>query len=135
MQHQNVTVIGAGTMGNGIAHVFAQSGRDVTLVDVKSELLDRARTTIEGNLARQVKKGTLTDADAKATVGRIRFATAMADGSRATLAVEAVTEVLAVKQDIFRKLDALLEPRAILATNTSSISITKIASATGRADR
>jgi 3-hydroxybutyryl-CoA dehydrogenase len=135
MQHQHVTVVGAGTMGNGIAHVFAQSGREVTLVDVKSEFLDRARTTIEGNLARQVKKGTLAEADAKATLGRIRFATAMADGSKATLAVEAVTENLAVKQDIFRKLDGLLGPAAILSTNTSSISITRIATATRRADR
>ena len=67
MQHQHVTVIGAGTMGNGIAHVFAQTGREVTLVDVKSEILDRARSMIENNLARQVKKATLTEADAKAT--------------------------------------------------------------------
>jgi 3-hydroxybutyryl-CoA dehydrogenase len=135
MQHQNVIVIGGGTMGNGIAHVFAQSGRDVTLVDVKSELLDRARAAIEGNLARQVKKGAVTDADAKATLGRIRFATAAADGGKASIAIEAVTENLAVKQDIFRKLDAQLGPEAILATNTSSISITRIASATKRADR
>jgi 3-hydroxybutyryl-CoA dehydrogenase len=134
-EHQHVTVIGAGTMGNGIAHVFAQSGRDVTLVDVKSELLDRARSTIEANLARQVKKAAITDADARATLGRIRFATAMADGSKSTLAIEAVTENLGVKQDIFRKLDGLLAPGAILATNTSSISITKIATATKRPDR
>jgi 3-hydroxybutyryl-CoA dehydrogenase len=135
MQHQNVIVIGAGTMGNGIAHVFAQSGRNVTLVDVKVELLEKARGSIEGNLARQVKKGTLTDADAKATLGRIRFATTMADGRAATIAIEAVTENLAVKQDIFRNLDAQLEKGAILATNTSSISITRIATATKRADR
>jgi 3-hydroxybutyryl-CoA dehydrogenase len=135
MQHEKVIVIGAGTMGNGIAHVFAQSGRNVTVVDVKPEFLDRARAAIEGNLARQVKKGTLTDADAKATLGRIRFATAMADAGAATIAIEAVTENLAVKQDIFRKLDAQLEKGAILATNTSSISITRIATATKRADR
>jgi 3-hydroxybutyryl-CoA dehydrogenase len=135
MQHQNVIVIGAGTMGNGIAHVFAQSGRNVTLVDVKVELLEKARGAIEGNLGRQVKKGTLTDADAKATLGRIRFATTMADGRAATIAIEAVTEKLAVKQDIFRELDAQLEKGAILATNTSSISITRIATATKRADR
>ena len=122
-------------MGNGIAHVFAQSGRDVTLVDVKSEFLDRARAAIENNLGRQVKKGALSDADAKATLGRIRFATAVADGGKATIAIEAVTENLAVKQDIFRKLDAQLGPEAILATNTSSISITRIATATKRADR
>lgn len=134
MDHQNVTVIGAGTMGNGIAHVFAQSGREVTLVDVKSEFLDRARAAIESNLGRQVKKGALTDADAKATLGRIRFATAMADGGRASIAIEAVTESLQVKQDIFGKLDALLPKDAILATNTSSISITRIATATKRAD-
>jgi 3-hydroxybutyryl-CoA dehydrogenase len=135
MQHQNVIVVGAGTMGNGIAHVFAQSGRNVTVVDVKSEFLDRARGAIEANLGRQVKKGVLTDADAKATLGRIRFATAMADGGAATIAIEAVTENLAVKQDIFRKLDAQLGKDAILATNTSSISITRIATATKRADR
>jgi 3-hydroxybutyryl-CoA dehydrogenase len=135
MQHQHVTVIGGGTMGNGIAHVFAQSGREVTLIDVKAELLDRARSMIENNLGRQVKKAALTEVDAKATLARIRFATGMADGSKATLAIEAVTENLAVKQEIFRKLDGLLEPRAILATNTSSISITRIATATKRPDR
>jgi 3-hydroxybutyryl-CoA dehydrogenase len=135
MQHPHVTVVGAGTMGNGIAHVLAQSGRQVTLVDLKSELLDRARATIEANLGRQVKKAALTEADAKAALGRIRFATAMADGARASLAIEAVTENLGVKQAIFRDLDALLGPSAILATNTSSISVTRIATATRRADR
>jgi 3-hydroxybutyryl-CoA dehydrogenase len=135
MEHQNVTVIGAGTMGNGIAHVFAQSGREVTIVDVKSEFLDRARATIESNLARQVKKGAVSDADARTILGRIRFATAMADGAKATIGIEAVTENLEVKKDIFRKLDGLLPKGAILATNTSSISITRIATATKRPDR
>ncbi len=132
MNHQHVLVIGGGTMGNGIAHVFAQSGRNVTLLDVKTEFLDKARATIESNLARQVKKGTLSDADAKATVGRIKFATDMADARQATIGIEAVTENLAVKRDIFQKMDATLAPNAILATNTSSISITKIAAATKR---
>jgi 3-hydroxybutyryl-CoA dehydrogenase len=129
---RHVAVFGGGTMGNGIAHVAAQFGRQVTLIDVGAPQLERAKATIEGNLARQVKKGALSDADAKATFSRIRFATDAADARTADLAIEAVFESLAVKQDVFKKLDAALEPHAILASNTSSISITKIASATKR---
>jgi 3-hydroxybutyryl-CoA dehydrogenase len=129
---KHVAVFGGGTMGNGIAHVMAQFGKQVTLLDVGTPQLDRAKATIEGNLARQVKKGALAEADAAATLGRIRFATDVADARTADFAVEAVFENLEVKRDIFKRLDATLAPHAILATNTSSISITKIATATKR---
>ncbi len=121
-------------MGNGIAHVMALSGRSVTLVDVKSEFLDRAKKGIEGNLARQVKKG-LSEADAAATLSRIKFTTELTELRDATLVVEAIIENAELKRDLFRKLDAITAPAAVLASNTSSISITKIASATKRADK
>ena len=137
MQHaiDRVAVFGGGTMGNGIAHVMAQFGRQVTLLDVGGPQLDRAKATIEGNLARQTKKGALSEADAGATLGRIRFTTDVDAARDADFAVEAVFENLEVKRDIFRKLDATLAPHAVLATNTSSISVTKIATATKRPDK
>ncbi len=122
-----VAVIGAGTMGNGIAHVFALNGRAVTLVDVSRERLDDALATIQRNLDRQVKKGALDAGEKDAVLGRIGTATSVADIAGARLAVEAVPEKPELKTSIFRELDEALEGDAILASNTSSISITEIA--------
>jgi len=130
-----VSVIGGGTMGNGIAHVFAQHGHDVNLIDVKQEYLDRACATIEKNLARQVKKEAISDADAKATLARLRPGTDLAAAAGSRLVVEAVFESFEVKQRIFSTLDEACGPDTILASNTSSISLTKIAGTTRRADR
>ncbi|MCW3088187.1 MAG: 3-hydroxybutyryl-CoA dehydrogenase [Sediminibacterium sp.] len=133
MPLQNITVIGAGTMGNGIAHVFAQSGFDVTLVDVSAAQLEKAITTIGKNLDRQVGKGTLTEALKTAALARLRTQTDMAAGAaQADLVVEAATENLELKLKIFRQLDEVAPKQAILASNTSSISITKIAAVTQR---
>ncbi|HET6402421.1 MAG TPA: 3-hydroxybutyryl-CoA dehydrogenase [Candidatus Kapabacteria bacterium] len=134
MAIKNVTVIGAGTMGNGIAHVFAQSGYDVTLVDVGREALDRAVATITNNLARQVKKGTITEDDQKATLARIKTETQLAVSVRnADFVIEAATERFDLKKEIFQTIDANAPEGVILASNTSSISITEIAGMTKRA--
>jgi 3-hydroxybutyryl-CoA dehydrogenase len=130
-----VAVVGAGTMGNGIAHVFAQHGHPVTLIDVDRAQLDRALKTIRGNMDRQIKKGTLTDADRDAALGRIRPDGALAAARGADLVVEAASENAGIKFEIFRALDAAAGPGTILASNTSSISITELAAQTGRADR
>ena len=133
---RQVAVIGAGSMGNGIAHVFAQHGYSVTLVDVSEAALDRALKTISGNLDRQVKKETLTEAQKAETLGRIQTATSgEAAYAQARLIVEAATENLDLKLHIFRTMAQHAPADAILATNTSSISITQIATVTGRADR
>ncbi|MBP7558079.1 MAG: 3-hydroxybutyryl-CoA dehydrogenase [Chitinophagaceae bacterium] len=130
---KNIAVIGAGTMGNGIAHVFAQSGFDVTLIDVSAPALEKALATIAKNLDRQVSKATITEADKAATLGRIQTNTQLAAGvQQADLVVEAATENTPVKLKIFEQLDQAAPPACILATNTSSISITKIAAATKR---
>lgn len=129
----NITVIGAGTMGNGIAHVFAQTGFQVTLVDISQDALDRALATIGKNLDRMIKKEKISEEDKAATLGRLGTSTDLAAGvSAADLVVEAATERVDLKLDIFRTIDAAAPASAILATNTSSISITKIASVTGR---
>jgi len=125
-----VAVIGAGTMGNGIAHVFAQHGWDTALVDVSRDALERARTTIAANLDRQVKKGALAAADKDATLGRIAVDTKLDGAAHAELVVEAATENPELKFRIFRDVDAAAPAGAILATNTSSISITAIAAHT-----
>lgn len=130
---KNITVIGGGTMGNGIAHVFAQNGFEVTLVDVASSALDKALATIAKNLDRQIAKGTLTEADKTATLNRIHPMTDLKEGvSSADLVVEAATENVALKLKIFADMDQHAPASAILSTNTSSISITKIAAATKR---
>ncbi|OGX81378.1 3-hydroxyacyl-CoA dehydrogenase family protein [Hymenobacter coccineus] len=129
----NIAVIGSGTMGNGIAHVFAQHGFAVALVDVSQPALDRALGTIAKNLDRQVAKGALAEADKTATLGRIRSCTTIAEGvADAELVVEAATENVDLKLQIFRELDQHAPAGALLASNTSSISITKIAAATRR---
>ncbi len=133
-QIKNILVIGAGTMGNGIAHVSAQSGYNVTLVDVNENALAKALTTIRSNLDRQVKKGTLTDAEAAATIGRIQTSTDLAGSAKNTdFIIEAATERFELKKQIFETLDANAKSEVILATNTSSISITEIAAVTKRA--
>ncbi|RAJ00328.1 3-hydroxybutyryl-CoA dehydrogenase [Chitinophaga skermanii] len=130
---QKVSVIGAGTMGNGIAHVFAQNGFHVNLIDVAAPALEKALATIGKNLDRQVAKETITEADKTATLGRITTYTDMASGVKdAELVVEAATENIDLKLNIFKQLDQHAAPGAILATNTSSISITKIAAVTKR---
>ena len=129
----NISVIGAGTMGNGIAHVFAQYGHKVTLVDVSEQALEKALATIGANLDRMVKKESIQPADKDRTLGNIQTATSIEQGvAQANLVVEAATENSALKRQIFKNLDAFAPPTAILATNTSSISITQIAAATKR---
>ena len=133
MTIKNVTVIGAGTMGNGIAHVFAQNGYRVNLVDVSAAQLERALQTIEKNLDRQVSKAIITEEQKKITISNITAVTDTASGVKdADLVVEAATENIELKLKIFRQLDELAPAHTILATNTSSISITKMAAVTRR---
>ncbi len=130
---KNITVIGAGTMGNGIAHVFAQNGYQVNLVDVNGTQLEKALQAIGKNLDRQLAKGTITEEIKKTTIANIHPISEMGDGvNKADLIIEAATENIELKLKIFRQLDELAPADSILATNTSSISITKIASVTKR---
>ncbi len=133
--YQRVAVVGAGTMGNGIAQTFAAFGAEVLLVDVNEDGLKKGVAAIEGSLARFVKKGTLPEADAQAIRARVRPTTRIEDAREVQLAVEAVSERIDVKRKVFAALDAQCPQATILATNTSSISITEIAAATKRADR
>lgn len=130
MKIEKILVVGAGTMGNGIAHVFAQKGYPVVLADAFEDALKKAVVTIEKNLARQLKKGTITEDEMKATLANITTTTNITDGKDASLAIEAATENKELKFRIFRDMDAILGPDAILATNTSTISITEIAANT-----
>ena len=133
---KNITVIGSGTMGNGIAHTFAQFGYLVNLIDVNEVALQKAIATIEKNLDRQVTKGVITEADKTATLGNITTYTNLKDAaSNADLVVEAASENMAIKLDIFKQLDEICPAHTILASNTSSISITKIASVTKRPEQ
>jgi len=128
-------VVGGGQMGNGIAHVAAMTGWNVVLQDISQAQLDRAKATIEQNLARQVKKEQITAAVADAAVARITFTTELAALSEAPLVVEAATENIDLKLKIFEALSKIAAPNAILASNTSSISITKIGAHTDRPER
>jgi 3-hydroxybutyryl-CoA dehydrogenase len=128
----NIVVIGAGTMGNGIAHTAAASGMAVTLVDVEKPILDRAMNTISSNLQRGVDKGRMTADEKQSVLDRVRTTTDMQAVANADIVIEAIIENLAAKSSLFQKLDQLTQPACILASNTSSISITKIASATKR---
>jgi 3-hydroxybutyryl-CoA dehydrogenase len=127
-----VAVIGAGQMGNGIAHVFAQAGHAVTMIDVSPDALAKGRATIAGNLDRQIRKGAVKAEDRDAILGRIADGSSLEDAGDATLVVEAATENRDLKFRIFRDIDRLAPAGAILATNTSSISITEIAAQTKR---
>lgn len=133
---KNITVIGAGTMGNGIAHVFAQNGYSVHLVDVNQDALDRGVATITKNLDRMIAKEKISEADKEATVARLNAVTDLETGCKdADLVVEAATENVDLKLKIFSQLEEFCAPETVLASNTSSISITKIAAATKRADK
>lgn len=130
-----MAVVGAGTMGNGIAHVFALHGFPVTLIDTQQAFLDRARKTITANLDRQVKKGVLTSEQSAETLARIEPQVGIPASLPVALAVEAVHEEAQLKKQVLGSLDRACTESAILATNTSSISITELGAATGRADR
>ena len=133
MNIKNVSVIGAGTMGNGIAHVFAQNGFSVTIIDVNATQLEKAIATIGKNLDRQVAKAVITEDQKNTTLSNIITNTSIAEGvKKADLVVEAATENTSLKLDIFKQIDAAAPEGCILASNTSSISITKIAAATNR---
>lgn len=133
---KNISVIGAGTMGNGIAHTFAQFGYNVQLIDISQASLDRGFATITKNLDRMVAKGKISEDDKQATLNNITLTTELQSGvANADLVVEAATENLDLKLNIFKQMDEFAPENAILASNTSSISITKIASVTSRPDK
>jgi len=135
MDIQSVGVVGAGQMGGGIAHVAAASGLPVVLVDVSTALVDKGRAAIEKNLEREVSKGKRTAADRQAALGRIRTATDVGALSGCDIVIEAIVENEAVKKELFGRLDGICKANAILASNTSSISITRLAAATKRPAR
>ncbi|GAB5551366.1 MAG: 3-hydroxybutyryl-CoA dehydrogenase [Saprospiraceae bacterium] len=133
---KNIAVVGAGTMGNGIAHVFAQFGFSVKLIDISENSLKKGLATIEKNLDRQIKKEKITAEDKKATLGRIETSSELEKAVKnADLIIEAATEQKTIKLEIFKTLDAAAPPSCILATNTSSISITQIAAVTKRPEQ
>ena len=132
---KNILVIGGGTMGLDIATVFARTGHTVTVREISAELADRARARLEGSLAKQVTKGRMSEEDRAAILGAMTFTTELAAAADADLVIEAAVEKLEIKKSIFAELDALCPEKTILATNTSSISITAIAAATRRPDR
>jgi len=132
---KNVTVVGAGTMGNGIAHVFALSGFSVNLVDVKPAFLDRGLAAIRKNLERQVKKEKITEDDLTTTLNRITPGLELETARKSQIVVEAATENAVIKKELFSKLDTIVSAETILASNTSSISITEIAAGTQRPDK
>jgi 3-hydroxybutyryl-CoA dehydrogenase len=132
---KTIGVVGAGTMGNGIAQVFAQAGFDVVLHDAVAPALERARKTVEASLQRFVEKGKMTDGDRQAALGRLRSTGSIDDLASADYVVEAIVEDAGAKSALFATLDALLQPHAILTSNTSSISITALGAATKRPDR
>ena len=135
MKVETIGVVGSGTMGNGIAHTAAQSGRRVILVDVEASLLARAVGTIDKNLQRGVDKGRMTAEEKSAVLGRIDTATDVTRLEKADFVIEAIFEDEKAKKDLFARLDQVARPGVVLATNTSAISITRIAAATKRADR
>ena len=135
MDIQTIGIVGAGQMGNGIAHVMALAGYDVLLTDVSAEALQKAVDTITGNLDRQVGRGKVSEADRDATLKRIVTTQALADLGQSDLVIEAATERETVKQAIFEDLIPHLKPTTILTSNTSSISITRLASRTDRPEK
>ncbi|MBK6505488.1 MAG: 3-hydroxybutyryl-CoA dehydrogenase [Ignavibacteria bacterium] len=135
MEIKKISVIGSGTMGNGIAHTFAQFGYPVVLIDIKEEFLSKALATITKNIDRQVAKGTVTEEQKNLTLKNITTSTDLNAASDCDLVVEAATENISIKKQIFETLDKACKPEAILASNTSSISITEIGAFTKRADK
>jgi 3-hydroxybutyryl-CoA dehydrogenase len=132
---KKVGVVGAGTMGNGIAQVFAQAGFEVKLCDAVPAALDRAKTTIEKSLGKFVEKGKLSTADRDATLGRLKAFSSVENLADVDYVVEAIAEAVDAKIDVFKRLDAITKPHVILSSNTSSISITVLGAATKRPDR
>ncbi len=132
---KNVTVVGSGTMGNGIAQIFAAKGFDVNLVDMNQEILDMAKAAIDKSLSRLVKKEIITGDDKSTALAKINITTELGVAKDSQLVIEAVTEKLEVKVEIFKKLDQDCPPETILASNTSSLPITQLASATNRPDK
>jgi len=132
---RTVAVLGAGTMGNGIAHVFARCGYRVILRDIEQRFLDRALETISRNLEREIRKGKVPGPEKSAILARVETATEMKAISRADFVIEAVPEQLELKREVLAEADRVLRPEAVLATNTSSISVTALAAATQRPDR
>jgi 3-hydroxybutyryl-CoA dehydrogenase len=135
MSLQRIGVVGAGTMGNGIAHVFARSGYNVILCDVEQKFLDRALETIAKNMEREVAKNKITIADKESALGRIQGVTDRVRLAPCDCVIEAATEQFEIKARIFRELDALTRPEVVLASNTSSISITKLGALTKRPEK
>ena len=135
MEITKVGVVGAGTMGNGIAQVFATAGYDVKMRDIGAPQLERGMAAIHKSLGKFVEKGKLSESDSKAAIARIETTTDLSDLAGSDLVVEAVFENFEVKAEAFRQLDTILEPQAILASNTSSIDITRLAAVTSRPDR
>ena len=135
MAIERIGIVGAGQMGNGIAHVCAVAGYDVVMTDVSADALARAMTVIEGNLDRQMKKGTLDDAGKAAALGRITTTQTLSELGQTDLVIEAATERETIKQTIFEDLVPHLKPETILTSNTSSISITRLASRTDRPEK
>ncbi|MBT8320635.1 MAG: 3-hydroxybutyryl-CoA dehydrogenase, partial [Eudoraea sp.] len=133
---KQIAVIGAGTMGNGIAHVFAQHGYTVNLIDISDAALDKGLGTISKNLDRMIAKGKISEAEKEDTLSRIHRFTKLEEGvKKVQLVVEAATENISLKLEIFKQLDATCSAETILATNTSSISITQIAAVTQHPER
>jgi len=135
MEIKKVTVVGAGTMGNGIAHTFAQFNYEVSLVDVNQEFLDKGINTISKNIDRQIKKGVITEERKKEILSSIKPSTDIMSAKDSDLVIEAATENPEIKKNIFRTLDGMCKPDCILASNTSSISITEIAAVTKRPEK
>ena len=135
MEIEHIAIIGAGQMGNGIAQVSSCAGYRVTMIDIKEEFLDKAMNTINNSLNKLVSKGKMSEIEAESAISRISTSTDKSSASNADLVVEAIPEVLSYKTSLFAELDTLCKPEAILATNTSSISIDSIASSTNRPDR
>ena len=135
MEIEHIAIIGAGQMGNGIAQVSSCAGYRVTMIDVKEEFLDKGMNTINNSLNKLVSKGKMSEIEAESAISRISTSTDKSSASNADLVVEAIPEVLSYKTSLFAELDSLCKPEAILATNTSSISIDSIASSTNRPDR
>ena len=135
MEIEHIAIIGAGQMGNGIAQVSSCAGYKVTMIDIKEEFLEKGMHTINTSLNKLVSKGKISEIEAKSAISRISTSTDKSSASNADLVVEAIPEVLSYKTSLFAELDSLCKPEAILATNTSSISIDSIASSTSRPER